>query len=156
MKNTTTAYIHWMWRHNVSAKHWQKPIRLRGVSNLEYRSAHLGDSWNTLSHNQRLMRFVSNTVNQSNKRGSILKHYTLAVGQELLPCLYNINGSVPNSHESAIRTSPGLSNSEPLCDVSVGMLINYFVTESFFFSWLYFQLQHRICDAMIERDTLDM
>jgi len=116
MKNTTTAYIHCMWRQNVSAKHWQKPIRLWGVS-----------------HTQRIMRFVSNTANQSNKRGSILKHYTLPVGQELFPCLYTINGSVPNSHESAIRTSPGLSNSEPLCDVSVSTLINYFITDSFLF-----------------------
>jgi len=142
MKNTTTAYIHCMWRQNVSVKHWQKPIKLWGVSNPEYRNAHLGDSWNALSQAQRIMRFVSNTVKQTNRRGSILKHYTLPVGQELFPSLYNIYDSVPNSHESAIRTSPGLSNSENLCDVSVSMPIKYFVAEYLFFSWLYFQLQH--------------
>jgi len=141
-----------MWRQNASVKYWQKPPRLWTVSNPKYRNAHLGDSWKALPHTQRIMRFVSNTANQSDKTRSILKHYTLPVGQELFPFfpfLYNIYVSVPHSHESAIRTSPGLSNSEPFCDMShntkyfervVSMLINYFVTEFFFFSWLYIQL----------------
>jgi len=86
------------------------------------------------------MRFVSSTANQSNKTVSILKHYTLPVGQELTVCTIST---------CSIRMSQPL---EPLLDFAVlnpcvtchqtqiilervvNLPINYLVTESFFFS----------------------